>query len=273
VPVPLVIVTVPPEIVQTPDGVIVTGSSEVDVALAENVVWYAAGDGGAANVIVWLASAAVTVRTTFGAALKVALPAWDAVSVQVPVPLVIATVPPEIVQTPEGVIVTGSSEVDVALTENEVLYAAGDGGAGNVIVWLTPPTVSVKFWLTVPVLFVAVKLIGKLPLVPVAGVPPRMPVTVFIVIPLGNAPLAVNFGAGYPEGITWNDPPVPIVKLIVFPVFTQPIKHAPLIAGVVAVGGSTTGFEPATIGGNATTTSLNCFVDPPIPASTFCVGS
>jgi hypothetical protein len=41
--------------------------------------------------------------------------------VHVPVPLVIVTVPPEIEQTPDGVIVTVSVEVDVALTGNEVL--------------------------------------------------------------------------------------------------------------------------------------------------------
>ena len=66
---PLVIVTVPLEIVQTPDAAIVTVSPEVDVALTANVELYAAGDAGATNVIVWLTSAAVTVRTTFVAAL------------------------------------------------------------------------------------------------------------------------------------------------------------------------------------------------------------
>jgi hypothetical protein len=69
VPVPLVIVTVPLEMVQTPDAAIVTVRPEVEVALTANVELYAAGDAGAANVIVWVAIAAVTVRTTFVAAL------------------------------------------------------------------------------------------------------------------------------------------------------------------------------------------------------------
>jgi hypothetical protein len=69
VPLPLVIVTVPPEIEQTPDAAIVTVSPEVDVALTANEVLYAAGDAGAGNVIVWLAVVAVIVRTTFAAAL------------------------------------------------------------------------------------------------------------------------------------------------------------------------------------------------------------
>jgi hypothetical protein len=182
------------------------------------------------------------------------------------------TLPFEMLQTPEAPMVTARPEVDVALTANVVLYAAGDAGAGNVIVWLVSFTVSAKFCVVVPVLFVAVKLIGKLPLVPGVGVPPRIPVRLFMVIPLGSAPLSVNFGAGYPVGTNWNAPPVPTVNAIVLTVFTHPVKHVPLIVGALAVGGCTTGFEPATVGGNATTTSLNCFVEPPIPASTFCVG-
>jgi hypothetical protein len=49
------------------------------------------------------------------------LPAWDAVSVQVPVPLVMVTVPLEIVQTPVAAIVTGRPEDDVAVAVNVVL--------------------------------------------------------------------------------------------------------------------------------------------------------
>src|SRR5271154_4294328 len=119
---------------QTPDAAIVTVRPEVEVALTANVELYAAGDAGAANVIVWLTSAAVTVRTTFAAALESALPACDAVNVQVPVPLVIVTVPLEMLQTPDAAIVTARPEVDVALTANVVLYAAGDAGAAKVIV-------------------------------------------------------------------------------------------------------------------------------------------
>src|ERR1700733_14147475 len=57
-------------------------------------------------------------------------------------------------------------------------------------------TVSVKFAVVVPTLFVAVKEMGKLPVVPAAAVPPRIPVTLFSVMPLGSAPLSVNNGAG-----------------------------------------------------------------------------
>jgi len=53
-----------------------------------------------------------------------------AVIVTVPVPA-----PPEIEQAPDAPIVTVSPEVEVALTGNMVLYAAGDAGAANVIVW------------------------------------------------------------------------------------------------------------------------------------------
>src|SRR5271156_7023688 len=114
-------VTVPLEMLQTPDAVIVTVRPEVDVALAAKVVLYAAGEAGAGNVIVWAVSAAVTVRTTLVAALYVALPACDAVSAQVPVPLVMVTVPFEMLQTPVAAIVTVRPEVDVALTAKVVL--------------------------------------------------------------------------------------------------------------------------------------------------------
>jgi hypothetical protein len=74
-------------------------------------------------------------------------------------------------------------------------------------------------------------------------------------------------------GIAWNVPPVPMVKLIVLPEIAHPVRHVPVIAGELGVGGCTMGFVPATVGGKATTTSLNCLVDPPIPESTVCVGS
>jgi hypothetical protein len=67
--------------------------------------------------------------------------------VHVPLPLVIVTVPLEIEHTPDAPIDTVSpGAVVVALTANEVLYAAGDAGAGNVMVWLT--VVAVTVWTT-----------------------------------------------------------------------------------------------------------------------------
>ena len=74
--------------------------------------------------------------------------------------------------------------------------AVAEVGERVVMVGTVLFTVRVKLFVAVPVPFVAVKLMGKLPLVPGAGVPPRMPVRPFIVIPLGNRPLSVNFGAG-----------------------------------------------------------------------------
>jgi hypothetical protein len=80
-----------------------------------------AGDEGAGNVIVCVANAAVTVCTTLVAGPKFALPACDAVNVHVPVPLVIVTVLPEIVQTPVAAIVTVRPEDDVAVAVKVVL--------------------------------------------------------------------------------------------------------------------------------------------------------
>jgi nitrogen regulatory protein PII len=196
VPVPLVIVTVVPEIEQAPAAAIVTVRPEDDVAAAVNVVLNAAEAGEAGNVIVCVASAAAIVCTTLVAGPKFPLPACEAVSVQVPVPLVIVTMLPEIVQTPVAAMVTGRPDDDVAVAVNVVLNAAEAGEAGNVIVWVASFTVRVKPCVVVPVLFVAEKLMGKVPLVPGAGVPPRMPVSLFIVIPFGNGPLSVSFGAG-----------------------------------------------------------------------------
>jgi hypothetical protein len=121
VPEPAVIVTTEPEIVQAPDEVTVTASPELADAATVNVLPKAADAGAPVNVIVWAANAAVTVRTTFAAALKFPLPAWDAVSVQVPVPLVIVTVLPEMVQTPAAAMVTARLEDDVAVAVNVVL--------------------------------------------------------------------------------------------------------------------------------------------------------
>jgi hypothetical protein len=194
VPVPLVIVTVLPEIEQAPVAPMVTARPEDDVAAVVNVVLNAAEAGEAGNAIVCVASAAAIVCTMLVAGPKFPLPACEAVSVQVPVPLVIVTVLPEIVQTPVAAMVTGRPEDDVAVAVNVVLNAAEDGEAGNVIAWVTSFTVSVKLCVEVPVLFVAVNMTVEL--TAVVGVPLRIPVSLFIVIPFGNAPVSVNFGAG-----------------------------------------------------------------------------
>jgi nitrogen regulatory protein PII len=195
-PVPLVIVTVLPEIEHAPVAAMVTARPEDDVAAAVNVVLNAAEAGEAGNVIVCVASAAAIVCTTLVAGPKFPLPACEAVSVQVPVPLVIVTVLPEIVQTPVAAMVTGRPDDDVAVAVNVVLNAAEAGEAGNVIVWVASFTVRVKPCVALPVLFVAMKLMGNMPLVPGAGVPPRMPVSLLMVSPFGNVPDSVSVGAG-----------------------------------------------------------------------------
>ena len=76
-------------------------------------------------MIDWLSLDAWTVRTTSGAALNCASPPCDAVSVQVPVPLVIITMPDVSVQTPEAAMVTDRPELAVALTGKVELSSAG----------------------------------------------------------------------------------------------------------------------------------------------------
>ncbi len=56
-------------------------------------------------------------RETFGAALYVASPAWEAVMVQVPAP-VIVTLLPETVHVPVAAKLTVNPELAVALTSN-----------------------------------------------------------------------------------------------------------------------------------------------------------
>ena len=89
----------------------------------------------------------------------------------------------------------------------------------------------------------------------VVGVPLRMPVTVFRVIP-GGKEAAMIVGVGKPVALTTNVPGVPTMNV--------------LLAALVNAGAECAGNSE--VGGKATTTSLNCFVEPPIPASTGCVG-
>jgi len=138
--VPLVIVTVEPLIVQPPLATTLTERPELEVALTEKLVPYVAGLVGCANVIVWLAFAALTVRVTSGAAAYVASPLWLATSVQPTVPLVIVTVEPLMVQPPLAATLTGSPDVDVGLTVKVALYVAGLTGCVKVIVCAVLPT-------------------------------------------------------------------------------------------------------------------------------------
>ena len=47
-------------------------------------------------------------------------------------------------------------------------------------------------------------MMGKVP--PTVGVPLSTPVAVLNVTPVGNAPLSLNVGAGFPVAVTVNDP-------------------------------------------------------------------
>jgi len=64
VPVPLVIFTVVPLSVQTPETPTLTVNPELDDALTPNVVLYTAVNGTPVTVIVWLANSAVTSTTS-----------------------------------------------------------------------------------------------------------------------------------------------------------------------------------------------------------------
>ncbi len=96
-----------------------------------------------------------------------------------------------------------------------------------------------KFWVVLPEVLVALKVIGYVPPVPAAGVPLRTPVVVLNVTPAGSVPVSLNVGAGVPVAATVNVPGVPTVK-VVLPalvitgaVFTVRVKLC--VAGVPTV--------------------------------------
>ena len=62
------------------------------------------------------------------------LPAWSAVKPQVPLPLVIVTVFPEIEQAPLAARATVSPEVELAVMPKVLLYAAEAGAPAKVMV-------------------------------------------------------------------------------------------------------------------------------------------
>jgi hypothetical protein len=99
--------------------------------------------------------------------------------------------------------------------------------------------VSVKFWVALPEVLVALNMIGYVPPVPAAGVPLRTPVVVLNVTPVGNVPVSLNVGAGVPVAITVNVPGVPTVNVVLLPlvitgaVFTVSVKLC--VAGVPTV--------------------------------------
>ena len=65
--------------------------------------------------------------------------------------------------------------------------------------------------------FDAVMVIGYVPPVFAAGVPPNRPAELKVT-PLGSVPVSLNVGAGKPVAVTANEPTVPTVKAVVAPV-------------------------------------------------------
>ena len=68
--------------------------------------------------MVWLASVALVVCVAIGAAEYSVLPAWLAITEQLPVPLVMVYVAPKLLQAPELVKVTPNVELAAAATVN-----------------------------------------------------------------------------------------------------------------------------------------------------------
>jgi hypothetical protein len=61
----------------------------------------------------------------------------------------------------------------------------------------------------------AVIVMGKMPLA--VGVPLKIPVTALNVTPAGKLPDSASVGAGEPVAVTLNDPKVPKVNVVLFP--------------------------------------------------------
>ena len=142
-----------------------------------------------------------------GVPLSVAVPLWLSTKVtppgSVPVSVRVGVGVPVVVT--ENVL--GVPAVNVALL---ALVIAGPA--------LGLFTVSVKAWVAgVPTPFVAVKVMGKVPLLPVAGVPLRVaaPFPLSLkVTPLGSVPVSVRVGVGVPVVVIENVPAVPTVNVV-----------------------------------------------------------
>src|SRR3954469_2100044 len=124
--------TVSPEFVQLP--AVVNETSSPDEELAETVksaspnVWF----GIAANVIVWPALPMLNDWLASGAGLFRSSPAWCAVTVHEPAP-VMCTVAPLFVQLPALVNVTGRPDDAVAETVKSASPNVWSGMAGKVM--------------------------------------------------------------------------------------------------------------------------------------------
>lgn len=65
-------------------------------------------------------------------------------------------------------------------------------------------------------MFCAVKVIGKVPVVPEPGVPESTPLVALKFTPEGRAPDSLSDGVGEPVAVTVNEPEVPTVNVVLF---------------------------------------------------------
>ena len=139
---------VAPLVVQTLVVVDVKVTAKPDEALADTVngVCTIVRFPIALNVIDWLTRLTVKLRSTDGAGLNVALPAWSAFTVQMPAAtsvIVAPAVPPEVQMVGVVVVkVTWSPEDAVALTVRGDWMSVLLPGLVNVMVWGARETVN-----------------------------------------------------------------------------------------------------------------------------------
>jgi hypothetical protein len=120
-----------PELVQLPDAPNVTGFPEAPpVAETVNGAAPNVSPGSEPNAIVWAALAIENVRDTGGAGSKLALPAWFAVTVQVPAPVSVIVEPfgPPLVQ-----LSVAPTENVTGLPEPPPVADTVKGGSPNVL--------------------------------------------------------------------------------------------------------------------------------------------
>jgi hypothetical protein len=117
---------------------------------------------------------------------------------------------PVLLKVAVGKPVAVTVNVPAAPKVNDVVFALVIAAA-----WLT---VSMKLCVAaVPIPLLAVKVMLYAPPVPAAGVPLSTPVEGLKVTPLGNVPVTVKVGAGRPVAVTVNEPAVPAVNVVIFP--------------------------------------------------------
>ena len=137
-------------------------------------------------------------------------------NVAVPFPLSLKVTPlgsaPVSVSDGVGVPVVVTVNVPAVPTANVVLLALVITGAA-----FAAFTVSVKAWVVdVPTPLLAANVREYVPTVPEAGVPPSVPVPLWLstnATPLGSVPVSVKDGAGKPVVDTVNDPAEPAVNV------------------------------------------------------------